>query len=161
MVFTDWTKQSKETQGFLNNIKSLLNPKKRTKRKHNECSHNNNFNAGCLCVLSAFSILCWITASVQHLQEKVEIDPVTNQKASTKFWIGQKPISMDSDHLCACDLVEERSPSKWLLLIVTFVSNEMADGDVIRGYRTNHGRIPVTWCINDEWIQTLITRCAL
>lgn len=44
--------------------------------------------------------------------EKVEIDPVTNQKASTKFWIRQKPISIDSDHLCACDLVEERSPSK-------------------------------------------------
>uniref|UniRef100_A0A671XS37 Target of rapamycin complex 2 subunit MAPKAP1 n=1 Tax=Sparus aurata TaxID=8175 RepID=A0A671XS37_SPAAU len=43
--------------------------------------------------------------------EKVEIDPVTNQKASTKFWIRQKPISIDSDHLCACDLVEERSPS--------------------------------------------------
>ncbi|KAF3848702.1 hypothetical protein F7725_015199 [Dissostichus mawsoni] len=37
--------------------------------------------------------------------EKVEIDPVTNQKASTKFWIRQKPISIDSDHLCACDLV--------------------------------------------------------
>lgn len=44
--------------------------------------------------------------------EKVEIDPVTNQKASTKFWIRQKPISIDSDHLCACDLVEERSPSE-------------------------------------------------
>uniref|UniRef100_A0A672I669 Target of rapamycin complex 2 subunit MAPKAP1 n=1 Tax=Salarias fasciatus TaxID=181472 RepID=A0A672I669_SALFA len=46
--------------------------------------------------------------------EKVEIDPVTNQKASTKFWIRQKPISIDSDHLCACDLVEERSPSESL-----------------------------------------------
>lgn len=43
----------------------------------------------------------------------MEIDPVTNQKASTKFWIRQKPISIDSDHLCACDLVEERSPSEW------------------------------------------------
>ncbi|XP_015258751.1 PREDICTED: target of rapamycin complex 2 subunit MAPKAP1-like isoform X2 [Cyprinodon variegatus] len=41
--------------------------------------------------------------------EKVEIDPVTNQKF---FRIRQKPISIDSDHLCACDLVEERSPSK-------------------------------------------------
>uniref|UniRef100_A0A3Q2UKL9 Target of rapamycin complex 2 subunit MAPKAP1 n=1 Tax=Fundulus heteroclitus TaxID=8078 RepID=A0A3Q2UKL9_FUNHE len=40
--------------------------------------------------------------------EKVEIDPVTNPK----FWIRQKPISIDSDHLCACDLVEERSPSE-------------------------------------------------
>lgn len=44
--------------------------------------------------------------------EKVEIDPVTSQKATTKFWIRQKPISIDSDHLCACDLVEERSPSE-------------------------------------------------
>ncbi|MGH0149444.1 UNVERIFIED_CONTAM: hypothetical protein FKN15_047708 [Acipenser sinensis] len=44
--------------------------------------------------------------------EKVEIDPVTNQKASTKFWIRQKPISIDSDLLCACDLVEEKSPSE-------------------------------------------------
>uniref|UniRef100_A0A8C1ZAE7 Target of rapamycin complex 2 subunit MAPKAP1 n=1 Tax=Cyprinus carpio TaxID=7962 RepID=A0A8C1ZAE7_CYPCA len=44
--------------------------------------------------------------------EKVEIDPVTNQKTSTKFWIRQKPISIDSDLLCACDLVEEKSPSQ-------------------------------------------------
>lgn len=44
--------------------------------------------------------------------EKLEIDPVTSQKATTKFWIRQKPISIDSDHLCACDLVEERSPSE-------------------------------------------------
>ncbi|XP_009987499.1 PREDICTED: target of rapamycin complex 2 subunit MAPKAP1-like, partial [Tauraco erythrolophus] len=42
--------------------------------------------------------------------DKVEIDPVTNQKASTKFWIKQKPISIDSELLCACDLVEEKSP---------------------------------------------------
>ncbi|PNJ19642.1 MAPKAP1 isoform 9 [Pongo abelii] len=42
--------------------------------------------------------------------DKVEIDPVTNQKASTKFWIKQKPISIDSDLLCACDLAEEKSP---------------------------------------------------
>ncbi|XP_015422564.1 PREDICTED: target of rapamycin complex 2 subunit MAPKAP1 isoform X4 [Myotis davidii] len=44
--------------------------------------------------------------------DKVEIDPVTNQKASTKFWIKQKPISIDSDLLCACDLAEEKSPMK-------------------------------------------------
>uniref|UniRef100_A0A8K9X0F6 Target of rapamycin complex 2 subunit MAPKAP1 n=1 Tax=Oncorhynchus mykiss TaxID=8022 RepID=A0A8K9X0F6_ONCMY len=50
--------------------------------------------------------------------EKVEIDPVTNQKTSTKFWIRQKPISIDSDHLCACDLVEERSPSEYHCLCV-------------------------------------------
>ena len=43
--------------------------------------------------------------------DKVEIDPVTSQKASTKFWIKQKPISIDSDLLCACDLAEEKSPS--------------------------------------------------
>nr|XP_061800754.1 target of rapamycin complex 2 subunit MAPKAP1-like isoform X4 [Nerophis lumbriciformis] len=54
--------------------------------------------------------------------EKVEIDPVTNQKASTKFWIRQKPISIDSDHLCACDLVEERSPNHAIFKI-TYLSN--------------------------------------
>uniref|UniRef100_A0A8C6SP68 Target of rapamycin complex 2 subunit MAPKAP1 n=1 Tax=Neogobius melanostomus TaxID=47308 RepID=A0A8C6SP68_9GOBI len=54
--------------------------------------------------------------------EKVEIDPVTNQKASTKFWIRQKPISIDSDHLCACDLVEERSPSHAIFKL-TYLSN--------------------------------------
>uniref|UniRef100_A0A7N9AR83 Target of rapamycin complex 2 subunit MAPKAP1 n=1 Tax=Mastacembelus armatus TaxID=205130 RepID=A0A7N9AR83_9TELE len=54
--------------------------------------------------------------------EKVEIDPVANQKASTKFWIRQKPISIDSDHLCACDLVEERSPSH-AIFKVTYLSN--------------------------------------
>ncbi|XP_061703615.1 target of rapamycin complex 2 subunit MAPKAP1 isoform X3 [Syngnathoides biaculeatus] len=54
--------------------------------------------------------------------EKVEIDPVTNQKTSTKFWIRQKPISIDSDHLCACDLVEERSPNHAIFKI-TYLSN--------------------------------------
>ncbi|XP_076019859.1 target of rapamycin complex 2 subunit MAPKAP1 isoform X2 [Genypterus blacodes] len=54
--------------------------------------------------------------------EKVEIDPVTSQKASTKFWIRQKPISIDSDHLCACDLVEERSPSHAIFKF-TYLSN--------------------------------------
>ncbi|XP_041753271.1 target of rapamycin complex 2 subunit MAPKAP1 [Coregonus clupeaformis] len=54
--------------------------------------------------------------------EKVEIDPVTNQKTSTKFWIRQKPISIDSDHLCACDLVEERSPSHAIFKL-THLSN--------------------------------------
>ncbi|KAI1232237.1 hypothetical protein IHE44_0007306 [Lamprotornis superbus] len=44
--------------------------------------------------------------------DKVEIDPVTNQKASTKFWIKQKPISIDSELLCACDLAEEKSPTQ-------------------------------------------------
>ncbi|NP_001080466.1 target of rapamycin complex 2 subunit MAPKAP1 isoform X1 [Xenopus laevis] len=54
--------------------------------------------------------------------EKVEIDPVTNQKTSTKFWIKQKPISIDSDLLCACDLAEEKSPSH-AMFKVTYLSN--------------------------------------
>ncbi|XP_022356559.1 target of rapamycin complex 2 subunit MAPKAP1 isoform X2 [Mustela nigripes] len=54
--------------------------------------------------------------------DKVEIDPVTNQKASTKFWIKQKPISIDSDLLCACDLAEEKSPSH-AIFKVTYLSN--------------------------------------
>ncbi|XP_044295815.1 target of rapamycin complex 2 subunit MAPKAP1 isoform X4 [Varanus komodoensis] len=43
--------------------------------------------------------------------DKVEVDPVTNQKGSTKFWIKQKPISIDCELLCTCDLVEEKSPT--------------------------------------------------
>uniref|UniRef100_A0A8C6C966 Target of rapamycin complex 2 subunit MAPKAP1 n=1 Tax=Monodon monoceros TaxID=40151 RepID=A0A8C6C966_MONMO len=54
--------------------------------------------------------------------DKVEIDPVTNQKASTKFWIKQKPISVDSDLLCACDLAEEKSPSHAIFKL-TYLSN--------------------------------------
>uniref|UniRef100_A0A2I3H149 Target of rapamycin complex 2 subunit MAPKAP1 n=1 Tax=Nomascus leucogenys TaxID=61853 RepID=A0A2I3H149_NOMLE len=54
--------------------------------------------------------------------DKVEIDPVTNQKASTKFWIKQKPISIDSDLLCACDLAEEKSPSHAIFKL-TYLSN--------------------------------------
>ncbi|KAG8554317.1 hypothetical protein GDO81_003757 [Engystomops pustulosus] len=54
--------------------------------------------------------------------EKVEIDPVTNQKASTKFWIKQKPISIDSDLLCACDLAEEKSPSHAMFKL-TYLNN--------------------------------------
>uniref|UniRef100_A0A4X2LQF0 Target of rapamycin complex 2 subunit MAPKAP1 n=1 Tax=Vombatus ursinus TaxID=29139 RepID=A0A4X2LQF0_VOMUR len=54
--------------------------------------------------------------------DKVEIDPVTSQKASTKFWIKQKPISIDSDLLCACDLAEEKSPSHAMFKL-TYLSN--------------------------------------
>ncbi|XP_067599409.1 target of rapamycin complex 2 subunit MAPKAP1 isoform X2 [Pseudorca crassidens] len=54
--------------------------------------------------------------------DKVEIDPVTNQKASTKFWIKQKPLSVDSDLLCACDLAEEKSPSHAIFKL-TYLSN--------------------------------------
>ncbi|XP_055256324.1 target of rapamycin complex 2 subunit MAPKAP1 isoform X2 [Moschus berezovskii] len=54
--------------------------------------------------------------------DKVEIDPVTSQKASTKFWIKQKPISIDSDLLCACDLAEEKSPSHAIFKL-TYLSN--------------------------------------
>uniref|UniRef100_A0A8C0T804 Target of rapamycin complex 2 subunit MAPKAP1 n=2 Tax=Canis lupus familiaris TaxID=9615 RepID=A0A8C0T804_CANLF len=54
--------------------------------------------------------------------DKIEIDPVTNQKASTKFWIKQKPISIDSDLLCACDLAEEKSPSHAIFKL-TYLSN--------------------------------------
>uniref|UniRef100_H0XSN3 Target of rapamycin complex 2 subunit MAPKAP1 n=1 Tax=Otolemur garnettii TaxID=30611 RepID=H0XSN3_OTOGA len=54
--------------------------------------------------------------------DKVEIDPVTNQKASTKFWIKQKHISIDSNLLCACDLAEENSPSHAIFKL-TYPSN--------------------------------------
>ncbi|XP_069097866.1 target of rapamycin complex 2 subunit MAPKAP1 isoform X2 [Pleurodeles waltl] len=54
--------------------------------------------------------------------DKVEIDPVTNQKTTTKFWIKQKPISIDSDLLCACDLAEEKSPSHSIFKL-TYLSN--------------------------------------
>ncbi|XP_042335699.1 target of rapamycin complex 2 subunit MAPKAP1 isoform X3 [Sceloporus undulatus] len=54
--------------------------------------------------------------------DKVEVDPVTNQKASTKFWIKQKPISIDAELLCTCDLVEEKSPSHAIFKL-TYLSN--------------------------------------
>ncbi|XP_026568231.1 target of rapamycin complex 2 subunit MAPKAP1 [Pseudonaja textilis] len=54
--------------------------------------------------------------------DKVEVDPVTNQKASTKFWIKQKPISIDSELLCTCDLAEEKSPSHAIFKL-TYLSN--------------------------------------
>ncbi|XP_077161555.1 target of rapamycin complex 2 subunit MAPKAP1 isoform X1 [Paroedura picta] len=54
--------------------------------------------------------------------DKVEVDPVTNQKTSTKFWIKQKPISIDSELLCTCDLAEEKSPSHAIFKL-TYLSN--------------------------------------
>ncbi|KAH0615495.1 hypothetical protein JD844_004808 [Phrynosoma platyrhinos] len=54
--------------------------------------------------------------------DKVEVDPVTNQKASTKFWIKQKPISIDAELLCTCDLAEEKSPSHAIFKL-TYLSN--------------------------------------
>ncbi|XP_023400692.1 target of rapamycin complex 2 subunit MAPKAP1 isoform X5 [Loxodonta africana] len=63
--------------------------------------------------------------------DKVEIDPVTNQKASTKFWIKQKPISIDSDLLCACDLAEEKSPTENFTALAPDLSRP-SQGTVVR-----------------------------
>lgn len=66
--------------------------------------------------LPAFVLTCFLSPSLPGSAgisgDKVEVDPVTNHKASTKFWIKQKPISIDSELLCTCDLAEEKSPSK-------------------------------------------------
>ncbi|XP_066997080.1 target of rapamycin complex 2 subunit MAPKAP1 isoform X2 [Anabrus simplex] len=41
--------------------------------------------------------------------EKVEIDPVIQQKVSAKFWNRQKPVSYDMECVAACDLTDTKS----------------------------------------------------
>ncbi|XP_070295246.1 LOW QUALITY PROTEIN: target of rapamycin complex 2 subunit MAPKAP1 [Salvelinus sp. IW2-2015] len=55
--------------------------------------------------------------------EKVEIDPVTNQKTNNQVWIRHRPISIDSDHLCACDLVEKEPQCSHAIFKLTYLSN--------------------------------------
>ncbi|XP_061406668.1 target of rapamycin complex 2 subunit MAPKAP1 isoform X1 [Lethenteron reissneri] len=50
--------------------------------------------------------------------DKVEIDPVTPQKTTTKFLFKQKPVSIDADLLCACDMVEEKAPAHAMFKLV-------------------------------------------
>uniref|UniRef100_UPI00358E9735 target of rapamycin complex 2 subunit MAPKAP1 isoform X1 n=1 Tax=Myxine glutinosa TaxID=7769 RepID=UPI00358E9735 len=42
--------------------------------------------------------------------DKVEIEPVLPIKGGGKFWMKQKPLSIDAELLCACEVVEEKSP---------------------------------------------------
>lgn len=44
--------------------------------------------------------------------EKVEIDPVMQQKVSAKFWNRQKAVSYDMDSIAACDLTDTKSSSR-------------------------------------------------
>lgn len=39
----------------------------------------------------------------------MEIDPVTQQKVSAKFWVRQRAVSYDTDCIVACDLIESKS----------------------------------------------------
>ncbi|XP_049954431.1 target of rapamycin complex 2 subunit MAPKAP1 [Schistocerca serialis cubense] len=41
--------------------------------------------------------------------EKVEIDPVVQQKVASKFWGRQKAVSYDMDNVAACDLTDTKS----------------------------------------------------
>lgn len=44
--------------------------------------------------------------------EKVEIDPVMQQKVSAKFWNRQKAVSYDMDNIAACDLIDAKANSR-------------------------------------------------
>ncbi|XP_069697970.1 target of rapamycin complex 2 subunit MAPKAP1 isoform X2 [Periplaneta americana] len=44
--------------------------------------------------------------------EKIEIDPVIQQKVSAKFWNRQKAVSYDMDSIAACDLTDTKSSSR-------------------------------------------------
>lgn len=44
--------------------------------------------------------------------EKVEIDPITQQKVSAKFWVRQRAVSYDTDCIVACDLLETKSNTR-------------------------------------------------
>ncbi|KPP69931.1 hypothetical protein Z043_111274, partial [Scleropages formosus] len=65
-------------------------------------------------MLSSHHYKSFKISMIHKLRFTTDVQLGNDSKASTKFWIRQKPISIDSDLLCACDLVEEKSPSKRL-----------------------------------------------
>ena len=44
--------------------------------------------------------------------EKIEIDPVVQQRVSAKFWVRQKAATYDMDSVVACDLLDAKSNSR-------------------------------------------------
>lgn len=52
--------------------------------------------------------------------EKVEIDPITQQKVSAKFWVRQRAVSYDTDCIVACDLLETKSNSRTVFRLVYY-----------------------------------------
>lgn len=44
--------------------------------------------------------------------EKIEIDPVLQQRVSAKFWVRQKAATYDMDSVVACDLLDAKSNSR-------------------------------------------------
>lgn len=54
--------------------------------------------------------------------EKVEIDPVPQQKVSAKFWARQRALSYDTDCIVACDLIETKSNSRAVFRMVYYRS---------------------------------------
>nr|CAD7396535.1 unnamed protein product [Timema cristinae] len=57
--------------------------------------------------------------------EKIEIDPVVQQKVSAKFWNRQKPVSYPMDSVAACDLIDKSSSRATFRL----VCHQAATGD--------------------------------
>ncbi|KAJ8890137.1 hypothetical protein PR048_009644 [Dryococelus australis] len=50
--------------------------------------------------------------------EKVEIDPVVQQKVSARFWNKQRAVSYDIDSVAACDLTETKSNGRATVRLV-------------------------------------------
>lgn len=60
--------------------------------------------------------------------EKIEIDPVIQQKVSAKLWNRQKAVSYDMDCVVACDLTDTKSSSRSTFRLVYYNVNA-ASGD--------------------------------
>jgi len=67
----------------------------------------------------SFMVIQWSVLHFKHMLnvsgisgEKVEIDPVIQQKVSAKFWNRQKAVSYDMDTIAACDLTDTKSSSR-------------------------------------------------
>ncbi|KAE8742580.1 hypothetical protein FOCC_FOCC011874 [Frankliniella occidentalis] len=56
-------------------------------------------------------------------RDKVEIDPVTQQKVSAKFWVRQRAVSYDTDCIVACDLLETKSNNRAVFRMVYYRSS--------------------------------------
>ncbi|XP_063226054.1 stress-activated map kinase-interacting protein 1 isoform X2 [Bacillus rossius redtenbacheri] len=67
--------------------------------------------------------------------EKVEIDPVVQQKVGARFWNKQRAVSYDVDSVAACDLTETRPGARATFRLVCRQSGGPGPGPAAAGFK--------------------------
>ncbi|KAK7789239.1 hypothetical protein R5R35_013054 [Gryllus longicercus] len=60
--------------------------------------------------------------------EKIEIDPVVQQRVGAKFWNRQKAVSYDIDNIAACEIIDNKTNNRGTLRL-TYYSPSLTNAD--------------------------------